>query len=74
LKLEHLADEEQTAPNAHDDIRAEAYEKQAANLNFFPGQEERQKNENGDSRMNRNPEILKGYSRIGLYNRKGRWR
>jgi hypothetical protein len=68
LKRKHLRDEKQSTPNAHDDIRAKADEKTVANLNPPPCQEKRQKNENGDRRMDGNPKILKRYSSTGLYN------
>ncbi len=63
MKRKHLTDEEQTAPNAHDDIGGEAYQKQAADRNVIPGQEDRQEHENRDGRMNGDPEPLKGQVR-----------
>jgi hypothetical protein len=67
LERKHLTDEEQTAPNAHYDIGGKAYQKQPTNRNVIPGQEKRQENENGDGRMNGDPEPLKGYPRTGSY-------
>lgn len=67
MKREHLTDEEQTAPNAHYDIGGKAYQEQAADCNVIPSQEERHENEESDSRMNGDPEPLKGDPRTALY-------
>lgn len=66
MKVQHLADEEQTTPNAHDDVRGEGYQKQLADSDVIPGQEEGQENEDGDGRMDRDPEALKRYAGAGL--------
>jgi hypothetical protein len=58
---------------AHDNIRAQPYEKEAANLSMPPSQGKRQNHKNGDRRMDWNPEPLKGHSSAGLYDGKRGW-
>jgi len=64
---EHLRDEEQTTPDAHDDVAHQAHQNQAANGNVLSGCEQRQKNEDCNGRMDGYPEPLEGHARTALY-------
>ena len=60
LKCEHLRDEKQTAPHAHDDVGAQGDQEQAAHSRLTPGHHQRQKEAECDGHMHRDPEPLQG--------------
>ena len=73
LKLEHRADEEETAPNAHDDVGRKPYQKAVTHREVMPRQVQCEQHEHSDGRMHRNPEPLQRYAGAALDDRKGRW-
>ncbi len=73
LKLEHLADEEETAPNAHDDVGRKPYQKEVTYREVMPRQVKCEQHEHRDGRMHGNPEPLQRYAGAALDDRKGRW-
>ena len=73
LKLEHRADEEETAPNAHDDVGRKPYQKEITHREVMPRQVKCEQHEHSDGRMHGNPEPLQRYAGAALDDHKGRW-
>lgn len=73
LKCQHLADEEQAAPHAHDDIGCQAYEEQPPHRHLMPRQGQRHEKEKRDRRMHRDPEPFQGHASPALDDRERRW-
>ena len=71
LKLEHLADEEETAPNTHDDVGRKPDQQEATHREVMPRQVQCEQHKHGDGRMHGDPEPLQWYAGAALDDRKG---
>src|SRR5262245_41319899 len=66
LKLEHLADEEEAAPNTHNDVGRKPYQQEVTHPEVMPRQVQCQQYEHGDGHMHGNPESLQRYAGAAL--------